>query len=146
VVDEEDIQVEDPSGQYGGSWDNQRVGGTVLGDAEPVREVAERYRETADAGVVMDTRAAEGTDSRVKEVCKTVSVSAAVPLLDMTMEAEKEREHYLRGKKIWARRRRVVHWCGGASVLTRSHGAEEEASGTMTKASYLQADQRVVRV
>jgi hypothetical protein len=111
VVDEEDIQrVDGPSEQYGGSWDNQRVGGTVLGDAEPVREVAGRYRETGDAGVVMDTREAEGTHC---------------------------------GKKIWARRRPVVHWCGGASVLTRSHGAEEEASGT---ASYLQADQRVVRV
>ena len=67
VVDEEDIQrVEGPSEQYEGSWDNQRVGGTVLGDAEPVREVAERYRETADAGVVMDTKEAEGTDSRVE--------------------------------------------------------------------------------
>lgn len=112
VVDEEDIQgVEGPSEQYGGSWDNPRVGGTVLGDAEPVHEVAERYRGTADAGVVMDTREAEGTHC---------------------------------GKKIWARRRPLVHWCGGASVLlTRSHGVEEEASGT--KASYLQADQRVVR-
>jgi hypothetical protein len=67
VVDEEDIQVEGPSGQYGDSWDNQGVGGTVLHDAEPVREVAERYRETADAGVVMDTKEAEGTDSRVEE-------------------------------------------------------------------------------
>jgi hypothetical protein len=64
----------------------------------------------------------------------------------MTMEAGKEREHYLRGKKIWARRRPLVHSSGGASVLTRSHGAEEEASGTAAKASYLQADQRVVRV
>lgn len=68
VADEEDIQrVEGPSEQYGGSWDIQRVGGTVLGDAEPVRAVAERYRETGDAGVVMDTREAEGTHSRVEE-------------------------------------------------------------------------------
>ena len=29
--------------------------------------------------------------------------------------------------------------------MTPSHGAEEEASGTTTKASYLQADQRGVR-
>jgi hypothetical protein len=54
-------------------------------------------------------------------------------------------EHYLRGK-IWARcRRLVVHYCEGASVLARSHGGEE-ASGTTTKVSYLQADRRVVRV
>jgi hypothetical protein len=67
-VDEEDTQrVEGPYEQYGGSWDNQRVGGTGLGDAEPVREVEERYRETADAGVVMDTRGAERTDSGVEE-------------------------------------------------------------------------------
>ena len=54
-------------------------------------------------------------------------------------------EDYLRGK-IWARRRLVVHYCEGASVLARSHGEEEEASGTTTWASYLQVDQRVVRV
>lgn len=67
VVDEEDIQrVEGPSEQYGGSWDKQRVAGTVLDGGEPVREVAERYRETVDAGVVMDTREAEGTHSRVE--------------------------------------------------------------------------------
>jgi hypothetical protein len=67
VADEEDIQrVDGPSEQYGGSWDNQRVGGTVLGDAEPARAVAERYRETGDAGFVMDTREAEGTHSRVE--------------------------------------------------------------------------------
>ena len=28
------------------------MGGTVWGGAEPVREVVERYRETADAGAV----------------------------------------------------------------------------------------------
>jgi len=67
VVDGEDIQrVEGPSEEYGGSWDNRRVGDTVLGDAEPVREVEERYRETADAGAVMDTREAEGRDSGVE--------------------------------------------------------------------------------
>ena len=66
VVDGEDIQqVVDPSEQYGGSWDNQRVGGTELDDAEPVR-VEERYRETADGGVVMDTREGEDTDSGVE--------------------------------------------------------------------------------
>ena len=63
-VDEEDIQrVGGPSEQYGGSWDNR----DTVGDAEPVREVEERYRETGDAGVVMDTREAEGTHSRVEE-------------------------------------------------------------------------------
>jgi hypothetical protein len=67
VVDEEDIQrVGGPSEPYGGSWDNQRVVGTVSGDAEAVHEVAERYRETAGAGVVMDTREAEGTHSRAE--------------------------------------------------------------------------------
>ena len=149
MVDEEDIQrVEGPSEQYGGSWDNQRAGGTVLGDAEPVREVAERYRETVDAGVVMDTREAEGTHSRVEaqRSMQDGEGEQSGSIVRHAMEAGKEREHYLRGKKIWARRRLLVHWCGGASVLTRSHGAEEEASGTTTKASYLQADQRVVRV
>ena len=68
VVDEEDIQqVEGPSEQYGGSWDNRWVAGTALDDAEPVREAAGRYRETEDVGVVMDTREAEGTDSGVEE-------------------------------------------------------------------------------
>jgi len=67
VVDEEDIQrVGGPSEQYGGSWDNQRVEGTVLGGAEPVRGVVERYRETGEAGVVMDTREAESTHSGVE--------------------------------------------------------------------------------
>ena len=67
VVGEEDIQrVGGPSGEYGGSWDNQRVG-TVLDDAGPVREVEERYRGMADAGVVMDTREAEGRHSGVEE-------------------------------------------------------------------------------
>lgn len=31
------------------------MGGTVWGGAEPVREVVERYRETADAGAVKGT-------------------------------------------------------------------------------------------
>ena len=86
VADEEDIRrVEGPSEQYEGSWGKQSVGGTVLRDAEPVREVEERYRETADAGVVMDTREAEGTDSGVVQegqgkYAKTVNVSTAIPL------------------------------------------------------------------
>jgi hypothetical protein len=44
------------------------------------------------------------------------------------MEALKEGEHDSRGKKIWARRPLLVHWCGGASASTRSRGVEEEAS------------------
>jgi hypothetical protein len=63
VVDADIQRVEGPSEQYGDSWDNQRVGDTVLGGAEPVREVVERYRGTA-AGVVKDMREAEGTHSR----------------------------------------------------------------------------------
>jgi hypothetical protein len=63
VVDEDIQLVEGPSGQYGDSWDSQKVGGTVLGGAEPVREVVERYRETADAGVVKDTMEVEDRHS-----------------------------------------------------------------------------------
>ena len=59
MVDEDIQLVEGPSGQYGDSWDNQKVGGTVLGGAEPVREVVEQYREIADAEVVKDTTEAE---------------------------------------------------------------------------------------
>lgn len=44
-----------------------------------------------------------------KEECETVSVSAAVPLVDRIMEAGEEGEHDLRGKKIWARRPLFVH-------------------------------------
>lgn len=55
--------MEGPSGQYGDSWDNQKVGGTVWGGAEPVHEVVERYRETADAGVVKGTMEAEDMHS-----------------------------------------------------------------------------------
>lgn len=67
-VDGEDTRrVEGPYERYGGSWDNLTVGGTGLGDVEPVRAVEERYRETADAGVAMDTREAERTDSGVEE-------------------------------------------------------------------------------
>ena len=68
VVDEDIQLVEGPSGQYGDcgdSWDNRRVRGTVLGGAVPVHEVGGRYRETADAGVVKDTREAEGRHSGV---------------------------------------------------------------------------------
>jgi hypothetical protein len=64
VVDEDIRQVEGPSEQYGDSWDNQKVEGTVLGGAVPVREVVERYR-TAEAGVVKDTTEAEGRHSGV---------------------------------------------------------------------------------
>ena len=73
-----------------------------------------------------------------------VDVSAAAPLVDRITEAGKEGECDLRGK-IWARRPLSVHCCGGASVLTRSRGVEEEAS-EKTKAGYLRADQRGVRV
>ena len=68
VVDGDTRRVEGPSEQYGDSWDNQRVVGTVLGvlgGAEPVREVVERYRGTAE--VVKDTREAEGRHSGVDE-------------------------------------------------------------------------------
>jgi hypothetical protein len=61
------------------------------------------------------------------------------------MEAGKEEEHDLRGKKIWARRPLSVHLYGGASVLTRSRGVVEEAS-EKTTASCLLADQREARV
>lgn len=63
MVDEDIQLVEGPSGQYGDSWDNQKVGGTVLGGAEPVREVVERYREIVGAGVVRDTMEAEDRHS-----------------------------------------------------------------------------------
>ena len=61
------------------------------------------------------------------------------------MEAEGEREHDLRGKKIWARRPLLVHWCGGVSVSTRSRVVEEAASEKI-EASYLRADQKEARV
>ena len=150
MVDEEDIQrVDGPSEQYVGSWDNQWVGGTALDDAEPVREAAGQYRETEDVGVVMDTREAEGTDSGVEEGQGSMQDGErerSGSIVRHDNGSREEREHYLRGKKIWVRRRPLVHWCGGASVLTRSHGEEEEASETTTKVSYLQAVQRVVRV
>jgi hypothetical protein len=63
VVDENIQLVEGPSGQYGDSWDIQKVGGTVLGGVEPVREVVELCREIADAGVVKDTMEAEDRHS-----------------------------------------------------------------------------------
>ncbi len=67
MVDEDTQRVAGPSEEYGGNWDNPRVRGTVLDGAEVVREVVERYRKAAEAGVVMDTREAEGTHSRVEE-------------------------------------------------------------------------------
>jgi len=65
VADENIQRVEGPSELYGDNCDNQRVEDTVLGGAEPVREVVERYRGTAEAGVVKNTREAEGTHSGV---------------------------------------------------------------------------------
>lgn len=69
MVDEDIQQAEGPSAQYGDNWDNQRVGGTVLdgavlGGAEPVREVVERYK-MAGVEVVKDTKEAEGRRSRI---------------------------------------------------------------------------------
>jgi len=87
VVDVDNRQAAGPSAPYGvDSWDNQRVGeGTVLDGVGVVREEAERYRETAQARVVTDTREVEeGRHSKnfhVKEegASKTASVSAAFP-------------------------------------------------------------------
>ena len=86
-VDVDIRQAEGPSAPYGvDSWDNLRVGeGTVVDGVGLVHEVAERYRETAQAGVVMDTREVEegrhSRDFQVKEegACKTVGVSTAFP-------------------------------------------------------------------
>jgi hypothetical protein len=66
VADEDIQQVEGPSERYGDSWHNQRVGDTVMGGAA-VREVVERYRGTAEAEVVKDTREAEGRHSGVDD-------------------------------------------------------------------------------
>jgi hypothetical protein len=78
-------------------------------------------------------------------VWETVSVSTAVALVDNIMEAEGEGEHDLRGKKIWARRPLLVHWCGGVSVSTQSRVVEEVASEKI-EAGYPRADQKEVRV
>jgi hypothetical protein len=73
VVDVDNRQAEGPSAPYGvDSWDNQRVGdGTVLDGVGLVHEVAERYRETAQARVVTGTREVEegrhSKDFHVKE-------------------------------------------------------------------------------
>lgn len=80
-------QAEGPSAPCGvDSWDNQTVGeGTVLDGVGLVHEVAERYRETAEARVVTGTREVEegrhSRDFHVKEegASKTVKCERGIP-------------------------------------------------------------------